>query len=147
MNPPKLFTVALSLALFPFATDSAFALSPSSGRGNSRGRGNTQPEPPKINAGDATIEHIGSLSISVKSGKTIRSYGIDDHTKILVANVRASAGTLRKGMRVSVHPSTLNPTMAQSIEVDDPSIKVADASKTAARNPAASKKPANPKKK
>jgi hypothetical protein len=130
MNPKKLFTLALSLAVFLFATDSAFAKSKPHSK--SHGRGNTkEPSKPIDASAEATIEKIGSLSITVKNGTKIENYGIDDHTEILVANVRSSAGALQKGMLVSVRASTLNPTVAQSITVDDPSARTPEPPKAA----------------
>jgi len=124
MKPHKLFALALSLALLLFATESAFAKS------SSHGHGNNKPERPKINASDATIEKISSGSITVKSARKIQTYAIDGHTAILLANVRSSASALQKGMLVSIHASTLHPTTAESIIVDDPSARASETPKS-----------------
>jgi hypothetical protein len=129
MKLSKLLTLALSLALFFFATDSVFAKSKS--RSKSHGRGNTKEPSQKIDASGATIEEVESHSITVKNGTKTQNYGIDDHTQILIANVRSSAGALQKGMRVSVRAGLLNPTVAQSITVDNPSVKAAEPPKPA----------------
>lgn len=137
MKSQKLLTLAMCMLLFVFAADSAFA------RGYSRGRGRgITPRPPiKIHAGGATIESVDSSSITVKSGHGTQTYAIDGHTSILVANKKSSAGALQKGMNVSVRPSTLNPSVAQSIDVPNTTIH-----KTESNQAAATKKPSTKKK-
>jgi hypothetical protein len=125
MKPSKLLTLGLSLALFLFATDSVFAKS------KSRGGGKKKEQSKTIDASGPTIEKVDRYSISVKNGTKTQNYGIDDHTDIRVANMRSSAEALQKGMFVSVHASTLNPTMAQSINVDDPSARAPEPPKSA----------------
>ena len=125
MKHSNILILTLSLALL------LSAASPADARSRSRGRGYPRAiVKPKIQSQGDTIESISGSSITVKRSRETQSYQIDDHTQILLGNQRARVSELRKGMGVSVHPSAFNKNVAQSIIVDNATIRSPAATKT-----------------
>ena len=97
----RLVSLALSLAAFLLIPEAAIA------------------KRKKIDATEGRIENVSKDSISVKYGKSTRSYTLNAQTLIHLNGRKCSAAALKKGMHVEVDPSNLDPGVALSVEAAD----------------------------
>lgn len=128
MHPNRI--LALSIAILTFVT--ALPADAANGRRNNNNNRNRQPRTVKVDAtvSEYTIDTVGKNSITIRNEKEKRVFSITDDTQVFIARLTASVARLKKGMKVTVQPSLLDPTAARTISVEDNAIPVTKGDET-----------------
>lgn len=128
MHPNRI--LALSIAILTFVT--ALPADAANGRRNNNINRNRQPRTVKVDAtvSEYTIDTVGKNSITIRNEKEKRVFSITDDTQVFIARLTASVARLKKGMKVTVQPSLLDPTAARTISVEDNAIPVTKGDET-----------------
>jgi hypothetical protein len=82
---------------------------------DAKGKGKPRPTPFHV-----TIEAVSSDSITINDPSGVKTYKIDKNTQITFKSDTVTADQLQSGMRVEVTPDSVDPTLAEMIQADDP---------------------------
>jgi hypothetical protein len=67
-----------------------------------------------------TIEAVSADSITINDPAGVKTYKIDKNTEISFKGNTVTPDQLQVGMRVEVTPDSVDPTLAEVIQADDP---------------------------
>ena len=66
------------------------------------------------------IETVSADSITITAGETEKTFKITKDTEVTFKGTTTTADQLQAGMRVSITPDAVDPTIAASVQANDP---------------------------